>query len=76
MLNIMTAPIKPFKLTYRTDGQETAVTENLATNTIRALAHSKLFDDYFLVVDTTILIVVPIVGSERTTRLVCCILLK
>jgi hypothetical protein len=26
-----------------------------------------LFDDYFLVVDTTILIVVPIVGSERTT---------
>jgi hypothetical protein len=38
--------------------------------------HSKLFDDYFLVVDTTNLIVVPIVGNERTTRLVCCILLK
>jgi hypothetical protein len=37
-LNIISAPIKPFKLTYRTDGQETAVTENLATNTIRALA--------------------------------------
>ena len=30
--------------------------------------HSKLFDDYFLVV--------PIVGNESTTRLVCCILLK
>ena len=43
---------------------------------IRNIIHSKLFDDYFLVVDTTILIVVPIVGNERTTRLVCCILLK
>ncbi|XP_046459992.1 uncharacterized protein LOC124206306 [Daphnia pulex] len=31
-------PIKPFKLTYRTDGQETAVTEDLTTNTVRALA--------------------------------------
>jgi hypothetical protein len=38
MLIIITAPIKPFKLTYRTDGQETAVTEDLTTNTVRALA--------------------------------------
>jgi hypothetical protein len=37
MLIIITAPIKPFKLTYRTDGQETAVTED-TTNTVRALA--------------------------------------
>jgi hypothetical protein len=38
MLIIITAPIKPFKLTYRTDGQETAVTEDPTTNTVRALA--------------------------------------
>ncbi len=38
MLIIISAPIKPFRLTYRTDGQESAVTEDLTTNTVRALA--------------------------------------
>ncbi len=38
--------------------------------------HSKLFERYFLVVDTTIAIVGSIVGGEHTTRLAYYILLK
>ncbi|EFX72898.1 hypothetical protein DAPPUDRAFT_325654 [Daphnia pulex] len=35
-LNIVTAPVRPFKMTYRTDGQETAVPAVVASNTIGA----------------------------------------